>query len=1573
MPMFPLKFYTHDYQSITLQALLDTGSTYNLISRKYAQAITGKAFIQHERAHYPVLTLAGGQRQQALAAIRLEPCTEHNQQLPPRTFFVFDNLSVDIIYGATTCQAWNAQIDWKTRTWNISPTYREPISIPFTLQYGKYYTAAIALFAAEDTIVQPGKQAYVATQHNLSKTNSHYNKCGWIYGCVPNGLAKFMTAEGPSIKASWIQVANITNEPIIITRASQIAWFRPLPADAMLCQTIEDIIGTQQQEQTNVSAARKVNASNIAVQKVKANSATQKVKANSATQNVKANSAATKRSKVKGETTARSAVGQALQGARNGTDHPNLRTAASANPYANVTIAQPKLNTIAQPKLNIKTTNAKTQEQQQFPHPALQYTKEQIDAMSESEVDKLLDNIVTRDIKFENTKKSINNNEEFITLKKWCLKRTRSLTDGKHNLHLENPKHPHKMRILTDVPDPPVRARPYKSSPRDRIDVAAEVKTKLTAGIIEPSSSPWSSNVLVVRRDGKVRLCTDYRTLNKHTIKDQYTLPKISELFDALHGAKYFSSCDAHAAYHQLPMADERSKDLTSFITPDGSTYRYKYCAFGLVNAPAEWSRLIDNCLKTLRWDVCLVYMDDILIWTKTNSIHEHIRDLDRVFDALDTYGIKMKASKCQFALRELPFLGHIVTTEGIKPDPAKIKAIADLPVPTNIKQLRSQCGTFSYYRKFIKNYADICNPLTEALRDTARYRGKRLTLNADETHAWNTLKKHLTSEPIMNFHPDWSKQFILDTDASPIGVSAVLSQDIEGKERVVMYASRKLTDIEKKYHQYEREALAFVWSIELFRQYLYGRKFLARTDNEALKYIKTRTTNARTARWIMRLQEFTFDIQHRAGKHNANADGPSRNPLPSTNPYNEPQTEPLYDTRTEFVCPALAMPALTRSRAKTNKAETQSEPIGKRTRSNTKRSRHTPDQHTITSNNRNAQTNANPKRQKSKTTERTQNNTQTSWFQNDTTAWTLNDFKEKQHDKTDPLLNHILENIDKPNSAYTLIDGIVVQKRKNTKRAYRIVVPTSLRAFVLGMHHGLPLTGHTGFRKTHALIKQRFWWPRMKQDIRRWVKCCSLCARRKIPRPLKCGLTQSMTQRIPFHTIALDIVGPVLPNAEGHEYILTGIDVFTRYPIAIPLHNRKASTIMKAIYEHIICQHGIPMRILSDQGKEFIDQGIKTLCSHWGIKKIQTTGYNSTGNSHVERFHRFLNAAMTILYDKHSTEWDLHLPALLFSYRVTPHETTGYSPAYLLYGRHPNLPTDLLFDASALRDASFKTHKEYATHIHKSLKHAFSLARAAQEKHARINTDRLNASRTNAPNFKVGEDRVYYWKSTASEHRVQTDTDEYLPLRDKWSYWWQGPYDVVKRNSARHYTIRVDNTLVKANVNRLALASSWSRNNPDTSTWLSQIRPSEPTDLIIQENARHATREPGHIIIFATNITDSHPCAFGVARLLDKCTNNEPVCAQWYGNMTNNMNGTYKPCWYIKDTHQYYYAHKPEKRSKLHTPYTFYMSNTKITPTQILYSGFALLDNNDKLKNHIWQKIKTHPLVAPRIPPHIK
>ena len=487
---------------------------------------------------------------------------------------------------------------------------------------------------------------------------------------------------------------------------------------------------------------------------------------------------------------------------------------------------------------------------------------------------------------------------EVEALAKWAVDYKSAISpDGVLDLSAR-PAHDFKFEIILTEPNPMWKSHTDKFSPQQKSELTKQVEEKLKQRIIEKSSAPWSSNCILINKDGKTRIAVDYRKLNSFTQRDCYKLPVVQEILDVLANKKWFTSVDCCQAYHQIPIPSERDRDLTTFVVPGGGLYRYRFMPFGVKNGGAVWSRFIDHALEGLRWNICAVYADDILIMTESSDVKDHIRDLSLVFDRLLKYGIKVKGPKIRLGVKELPFLGTIVGVNGCRPDPEKTKAITELPVPSNVHHLRRFLGMASYYRRYIPNFADIAYPLYSIAKKNAklnRNANKEVELDADALKAFHELKNALTNEPVVLHYPHWNKPFEVHVDASNYGLGAVLVQKIEGEEKVIMYASRLQNNDEVKYGVYQKEALAMVWAIELFSHYLQGVRFTVVTDCRGLVYIKSNSTVARIARWILRLQEFDFEVRHRAGKLAVVPDELSREPLKDTSPYDEETVENLY------------------------------------------------------------------------------------------------------------------------------------------------------------------------------------------------------------------------------------------------------------------------------------------------------------------------------------------------------------------------------------------------------------------------------------------------------------------------------------------------------------------------------------------------------------------------------------------------------------------------------------------------------------------------------------------------------
>jgi hypothetical protein len=436
----------------------------------------------------------------------------------------------------------------------------------------------------------------------------------------------------------------------------------------------------------------------------------------------------------------------------------------------------------------------------------------------------------------------------------------------------------------------PIRQKAYRMPPDAQEFVKKEIEAMKSKGIIQESSSPWASPiVLVPKNNGKLRMCIDYRKLNKATKKDSYPLPVIDEVLAMLGKAKWFSSIDLASGYWQIKVKEE-DREKTAFITKYG-IYEFTVMPFGLCNAPATFQRLMDKVLRPYIGRIALVYLDDIVVFSDT--FEQHLKDLATIFETLKQAELKLNREKCHFFLQSIKFLGHVISKDGVQPDEDKIIKVKNFPEPKNLRQLRGFLGLASYYRKFIKNFSKIAKPLNQLLKKEERYEWKDA-----QQEAFETLKECLVTAPILQY-PDFDKTFYLYTDASGSGLGAVLSQfDDEGKEHVIAYASRSLTKPEMNYTTTEQECLAVVWAIKHFYQYYGTRPFVLITDHSALKWLKTTELKGRRARWIMDLESFNFEIKHRAGRKHNNADSLSRMEEVSVNLVeliDEPMTEPRW------------------------------------------------------------------------------------------------------------------------------------------------------------------------------------------------------------------------------------------------------------------------------------------------------------------------------------------------------------------------------------------------------------------------------------------------------------------------------------------------------------------------------------------------------------------------------------------------------------------------------------------------------------------------------------------------------
>ena len=426
----------------------------------------------------------------------------------------------------------------------------------------------------------------------------------------------------------------------------------------------------------------------------------------------------------------------------------------------------------------------------------------------------------------------------------------------------------------------PIKLRPYRIPLSKRLEAENEIKKMSAAGIIEPSSSCWCAPiVMVTKKDGSIRFCCDFRKINSVTIKDCQPLPRIDDSLAALSGCRWLSTADLKSGYWQVNLAEE-DKHKTGFAIEGGGFWQFKVMPFGLCNSGATFERLMEKVLAGLSWKLCILYLDDIIIFSRTFS--QHLDHLDQILNRLSEANLKLSPNKCHFLRKEVTFLGHTVSEKGIATDEEKIKAVKDWPIPKNVKQVRSFVGLCSYYRKFVPKFASIAKPLHKLTELNTKF-----IWDEKCQKSFDTLKQALISSPILAF-PTEEGRFIIDADASLAGMGSVLSQVQDGVEKVVSYYSKTFSKPERQYCVTRKELLAVVSSIKNFHHYLYGRHFLVRSDHGALRWlINFKNPEGQIARWLEVLGTYDFEIQHRAGRIHSNVDALSRrHSLPTSCTY---------------------------------------------------------------------------------------------------------------------------------------------------------------------------------------------------------------------------------------------------------------------------------------------------------------------------------------------------------------------------------------------------------------------------------------------------------------------------------------------------------------------------------------------------------------------------------------------------------------------------------------------------------------------------------------------------------------
>lgn len=856
----------------------------------------------------------------------------------------------------------------------------------------------------------------------------------------------------------------------------------------------------------------------------------------------------------------------------------------------------------------------------------------------------------------------------------------------------------------------PVYVKPYRQSPAQAAEIKSQVEKLLKDNVIQESFSPWSAPAHLVpkKMDAsgivKYRMVIDYRRLNDITIDDKYPLPNIADLFDKLGKSTYFTTLDLASGYHQIEINDA-DRQKTAFSTEFGH-FEYSRMPFGLKTAPATFQRAMDNILRGLQGIHCLVYLDDIIIFSA--SLQDHIQKLRTVFDRLRQTNLKVQLDKSEFLRKEVMYLGHTITKDGLKPNNDKIQAVLNYPLPETTTQIKSFLGLIGYYRRFIKDFAKVTQPLTACLK-----KRNKLIIDKKYVDAFEKCKELLTSAPLLQY-PDYDKPFILTTDASTVALGAVLSQGQVGSDKPVAYASRTLSDTETRYSTIERELLAILWAVKHFRPYLYGRKFLIYTDHRPLAWLYSlKEPNSKLTRWRLRLQEYDFQIIYKNGKQNTNADALSRikiNALGSDDEtcsmaVNVDEKERKLQEHLDEVTQKII--ALSADIQKQDDSDTVTISDSSATLSLESLNTPEPDNYPLRSDDDTTMDTVHSAPDLESTGIPILNEAIDTkpnqilvfeWFKNEMQVHDLSRDKQKVLEvflpvNNEDLVKQFLKEYFKPKIKYfiyyenpehrklfaklvtSLFKRGTINLYECTERVIYVEDENEQKAVVLKHHDGK--TCHRGIKETMSRIRRNYYWNNMQEVIAAVINSCEACRKMKYDRkPIKPTIQLTQTQDAPFQEVFIDLF--TIENI----YYLTIVDAFSKLAQAIEISNRSTGEVVRALIKYFSF-YGVPRKISCDPGSEFNNELMRELANMYKIDLHICTPNNPNSTGIVERFHSTIIEIYRLArYEQKCTDAASVMTYCIMAYNNSIHSSIGITPFELVFGHT---------DSSKMFDADFE------------------------------------------------------------------------------------------------------------------------------------------------------------------------------------------------------------------------------------------------------------------------------------------
>ena len=941
------------------------------------------------------------------------------------------------------------------------------------------------------------------------------------------------------------------------------------------------------------------------------------------------------------------------------------------------------------------------------------------------------------------------------------------------------------------------------SSPSDKKEVEKVLRRNLEVGLIEPTVSPCVSRYKLVRKpNGRSQIASSLIQLNDKVIKDTYPLPLISDLLDTISEAKFLSSIDVCGAYLSIPV-HPKDRFRLAFITHLG-VYTWTRLPYGMKNSGAAWCRVLDAILSGLLWRIVASYSDDIMIYGG-NCFTQHVHAVNQVLHRLHSAGLHLSIAKCMFFKTQHAFLGYQLSPGSISPSPANVEKLLSATVKT-VQDVRAFIGLAQWNRRFIAGFSQAMFFLYAYTK-----KGAKPPFSENALHAIKYVKVKLAAYPVLRF-PNFSLPWFLATDASKEGCGAVLYQEDEKEKYVVAYASCALKPNQTHYAPHMLECLAAVWAMIHLRHYLQGTSFTLLTDCNALSWLRKKNLQGPMARWAIGSQCFDFIVKHLPGHLHHGPDFLSRAGACTANPPD--LTTETFRRRQWNLSDCLTADSSDSDTPTAAKRVEYQDTLGLLSTMCIARGQE---------NSGNVHPYLPKVTRMPFCTVRLDKCHTRCYHRAASHTELLDRDKWIELQQADDHVSSIREAIStkQPNSTqlairrwYLLEQDLVLYKPPNSTQPARVVVPATLKSMCVSNLHGMLC--HPSARKTLRTLGRKFYWPKMSAYVRNYIRGCLTCRRRKESRQHHAGLTQPMLSTKPFSWISIDFLHRHMPTSrEGYCRALMLICIFTRWPIVIPMRSdTDVEELAEALFTQVFSQHGFPRVILSDNARVFLGDGIEWLFTRMGISRRLITFRHPEGNAHCERFGRYCNTALSttlVLY----CEWPRTLPQILFVYRVVPHETTGYSPYFLLYGRHPVMPmalsTCLPEDTQRVRELQLNQDgvhtrevQRYADDLVTTLHDTFRHVRTLQYKAALANKARRDQKRytvTFQPNdyvlkWEPGHRRECHTSQRetpfAGMDPTQTKTTLAQKLPQRLKLPWSGPWRVPKMISANVALVEV-------------------------------------------------------------------------------------------------------------------------------------------------------------------------------------